>query len=98
MSVILQAATPDGRVLKLTDDGWRHVCMVHPELEGELEKVNQTMKSPDFIKQGNRIDTFMFYKFFSETIVSPKYLVLVVKYLNSEGAVLTGYFTKRVRE
>jgi len=98
MASLLQATTPNGRVLKLTNEGWRHICTVHPELEGELEKVNQTMKSPDFIKQGNRADTFMYYKFFPTTIIYRKYLVLVIKYLNTEGTVLTGYFTERIRK
>lgn len=98
MVSLLQATTPDGRALKLTNDGWRHISTVHPELRGELEKVNQTIMSPDLIKRGNKADTFMFYKFFPRTIVSPKYLVLVIKYLNTEGTVLTGYFTERIRK
>jgi len=92
MSVLFQAITFNGRVLKLMDEGWKHICTVHPEMQGELEKVNQTMKSPDLIKQGNRADTFMFYKFF------PKHLVLIIKYLNTEGFVITGYFTERIRK
>ena len=56
------------------------------------------MRSPDLIKQGNRADTFMYYKFFPRTVVSPKYLVLVIKYLNAEGTVVTGYFTERIRK
>jgi len=98
MAVPFQATTPNGRILKLRDEGWRHICTVHPELQGELEKVRQVMMSPDFIKQGNKADTFMFYKFFPTTALSPKYLVLVTKYLNAEGIVLTGYFTERVRK
>jgi len=98
MSALFQATTPNGRALRLTKEGWSHICTVHPELQGELEKVNQTMKSPDLIKQGNRADTFMFHKFFSKTIVSPKYLVLVIKYLNTKGLVPTGYFTERIRK
>ena len=98
MALPFQARALDGRVLKLTNEGWGHVCTVHPELRGELEKVNQTMKSPDLVKQGNRADTFMYYKFFPRTVVSPKYLVLVIKYLNTEGTVVTGYFTERIRK
>ena len=51
-----------------------------------------------FIFQGNRADTFMYYKFFPRTVVSSKYLVLVIKYLNTEGTVATGYFTERIRK
>lgn len=75
MSVPYETITYDGKLLRLTRDGWRHICAVHPELEGELDKVSRTMKSPDIVKQGNKRDTFMFYKFFPETVVSPKYLV-----------------------
>jgi len=98
MAAPFRATTLNGRILKLTNEGWRHICTVHPELQGELEKVNQVMKLPDFIKQGNKADTFMFYKFFPRTIVSPKHLVLVIKYLNTEGIVLTGYFTESIRK
>ena len=58
--------------------------------------LNSEKDPPDLIKQGNRADTLMFHKFFSETIVSPKYLVLVIKYLNTKGLVPTGYFTERI--
>jgi len=98
MSAPFQATAPNGRALRLTNRVWKHVCTVHPELRGELEKVNQTMMSPDLIKQDNRADTFVFYKFFTKTIVSPKYLVLVIKYLNAEGLLSTGYFTGRIRK
>ena len=98
MSIIFEATTPNGRTLRLTNEGWSHICTVHPELKKELNKVKQTVKTPDLIKQGNRADTFTFYKFFSKTIVSPKHLVLVIKYLNIEGFLLTGYFTERIRK
>jgi len=98
MSIIFEATTPKGRKLRLTNEGWSHICTVHPELKKELNKVKQTMKTPDLIKQGNRADTFMFYKFFSKTVVSPKHLVLVIKYFNTEGAVITGYFADRIRK
>ena len=78
MSIIFEVTTPNGRTLRLTNDGWSHICTVHPELKKELNKMKQTMQTPDLIKQGNRADTFMFYKFFSKTIVSPKHLVLVI--------------------
>jgi len=55
MSTLFKAATPNGKVLKLTNTGWSHICTVHPELQRELEKANQTIKSPDFIKQGNKV-------------------------------------------
>lgn len=98
MPTLFKVTTPNGRVLKLTNTGWSHIRTVHPELQRELEKVNQTMKSPDFIRQGNKADTFIFYKFFPETIVSQKYLALVIKYFNTEGVVITGYFTERIRK
>ena len=96
MSVPYETVTYDGKLLGLTGDGWRHICTVHPELEGELDKVSRTTKSPDLVKQGNKRDTF--YKFFPETIVSLKYLVLIIKYLNAEGLVVTRYFTGKIRK
>jgi hypothetical protein len=98
MATIFETTTPNGKMLRLTNEGWDHICTVHPELKKELNKMKQAMKTPDLIKQGNRADTLMLYKFFSKTIVSPKHLVLVIKYFNTEGFVITGYFTERIRK
>jgi len=34
----------------------------------------------------------------NQAIISPKYLALVITYLNTEELVQTGYFTERVRK
>jgi len=98
LSIIFETTTINGRTLKLTNEGWRHIRTVHPELKKELNKVKQTMTTPDLIKQGNRADTFIFYKLFPETIVSQKFLALVIKYFNTEGVVITGYFTENIKK
>lgn len=42
-----------GIPIRLTEERWRHIVHRHPEMEGERERVLETVADPDLIQQGD---------------------------------------------
>ncbi len=56
-----------------------------------------TVGEPEVVAVGATRVTRVFYRFFSETPVTAKYLAVVIKLLNQEGFMVTAYFTERMK-
>jgi len=97
MSIVLEVRAYDKRRIRLTDVQWLHMVFFHPEVEGEQSKIKEVLKNPDVVVEGATKDTRIFYRFYKSTAVASKYLAVVIKVLNEEGFIITGYFTERVR-
>jgi len=75
-----------------------HILFFHPEITGVMNRIRETLKSPDIAAEGATKDTKIYYKFYQSTpVASSKYLVVVIRVLNEEGFIITSYFTERVR-
>ena len=97
MSNVFEVVAYDGTRIRLTEAQWLHMVFFHPEMEGEQEKMKEVLRSPEVVVQGATVDTRVCYKFYPSTPVASKYLAVVIKVLNGEGFIITGYFTERVR-
>jgi len=97
MSIVFEVAAYDGRRIRLTEAQWLHMVFFHPEVEGEQDKVKKVLVEPEIVVEGVTEDTRICYRFYSSTLVSSKYLAVVIKVLNGEGFIITSYFTERVR-
>ena len=60
-------------------------------------KIKAALKEPDSIWYSSREENHHFYKRFDATPVSKKYLLLIVKFLNNEGFIVTAFFVSRIR-
>lgn len=95
--MVLEGQDYNNKLVRLTKKQYNHIIETHPELEGEMNKISKTVESPEVVRLGNKENIFLFYRFFEKTQVTNKYLVLVVKYLNGEGFIITAYFTSKIR-
>ncbi len=86
-----------GRHIRLTDAQRSHISFFHPETLIDITKIEATLHEPDLLAQGATKDTLIYYKFFPETIVTGKFLAIVVKQLDDEGFIVTAYFTDRIK-
>jgi len=69
------------------------------EMKGQEEKIKQTLKDPDEIRRSVKDENvLLFYKYFLNTPISEKYLVVVVKVLNKKGNIITSYFSDRIKK
>ena len=67
-------------------------------MEDQEEKVLETISNPDLIQQGD-FDELLAIKFFDNTPLTKKYLIVIYKEINEEdGFVITAYFTRKPLE
>ena len=87
-----------GRITRLTDERLRHMEVNHPEMFGQLEKIESTLLQPDIIVR-SRTDpeVELFYKYYPNTPVTEKYLCVVVTTSNRDSFIVTSYFTDTIK-
>ena len=88
------AAYPLGQKIHITDSYWNFIVEEkHPSIRGKRGLVLKTITNPDTIRASQKDKTVqLFYKRFQEV-----YLCVVVKVLNSEGFIITIYFTDKIK-
>jgi len=87
-----------GRGIRLTDERLAHIYE-HPEMIGQDHRIEETLSAPDSIVLSNKDPTVhLYHRFFADTPVSPKYLVVVVKFLNDDAFIITAFFTDKEKK
>lgn len=87
-----------GRKIRLTRERWKHITQEHPEVASYINCFTDVLSFPTKIITYEYDDTVRYYyKYFKERSVPSKYLLVIVKYLNGEGFIITAYFVKNVR-
>ncbi len=94
---ILDFIDKTGRNIHLSRERWSHIRKKHPEIE-DIELIEQTIKNPDkTVQYPFEEDIYYFYRFF-KNLKSPKqYLLVIIKYLNGGGFILTAYLEKDIK-
>lgn len=97
MKYLLEVADKSGRKIHLTKKQWSHIRKKHPEVEN-LEDIEQTLKMPlKIIEYSIDESVRYYYKNFKHHSPPDNYLLVLVKYLNGEGYVITSYFTEKLK-
>ncbi|KPV64118.1 MAG: hypothetical protein AOA66_0432 [Candidatus Bathyarchaeota archaeon BA2] len=95
---IFEVVAKFGKKVRLTEGKCDHVCKSHPEVTGEIGKMKETLVSPQMIRRSLYDEkVWLFYRFFEDTPVTEKYLMVAARILNDEGFVVTSYFTDKVK-
>ena len=96
--VVFEVVSKFDKRIRLTDDKYKHVCVRHPEVFGEIDRMKETLASPQIVRRSIYDEkVWLFYRFFKETPVTEKYLMVAARILNNEGLVVTSYFTDKVK-
>lgn len=86
------------RRIRLTDEREEHVEIDHPEMRGQIDKIQDTLLNPDrIVKSKTDPDVEPFYRRYSTTPVTEKYLCVVVKALINDLFIITAYFTDTIK-
>lgn len=86
----------NGVTVRLTEERWRHIASRHPEMSELKERVLETLAVPEWIQEGD-YGELLAIRFYSETPLTSKYLVVVYRELGStDGFTLTAYLTSRL--
>ena len=82
------------RRVRLTDERREHIEGDHPEMRDQVAKVQETLLSPDVVvRPRTDPEVELFYRHYSITPVTEKYLCVVVKSMTDDPLIITLYFT-----
>lgn len=95
---VFHVSTIKEKRIRLPKERFSHIRSRHPEVYKQKEKMKRTIARPEFVRK-SRYDekVWLFYRFYTDTPVTEKYLTVVAKILNTMGFVLTSYFTDEMK-
>jgi len=86
------------RRIRLTDERQEHIEADHPEMSGQIGRIQDTLLSPDIVVRSIADpDVELSYRHYDTTPVTDKYLCVVVKVLIGNLFILTAYFTDTIK-
>jgi hypothetical protein len=87
------------RHIRLTDERWEHIQSSHPEMFGQLEKIQEVLQAPhNIVRFRTDLEVELFYRDHEATPVSHKFLCVVVKAFPDDLFMITAYFTDTVKK
>lgn len=90
-----EAISVSGAKIKLTSGSIQHIIRKHPEAKPYLEQVIETVENPDLIIQGE-FGELKALKFYESLHIGSKYFVVPYREKDSEGFIITAYFTSNL--
>lgn len=89
----------DNRDIRLSDERLEHFIADHPEMIGQLDKLQETLRDPDrIVKSKTDFNVELFYRHYSLTPVTQKHLCIVVKSEFDDTFIITAYFTDSIKK
>ena len=95
---IFEIRDKSGRKIHLSDERWNHIVNEHPEIASYVEQLKDLVENPTKITTYSLDENVKYYyKYFKERKSSAKYLLVIVKYLNDHGSMITAYFVINIK-
>ena len=96
MDFVFEVNDKTGREIRLTSRQWKHI-LDHGDVDVEdLENVKGALTSPSSLLMQNLDENKGNYYLYKKE--KRKYLMIVVKYLNGNGFVITAFYVKNVKK
>lgn len=84
----------EGKRVYLPNERWKHIAAEHPNIAPLIERVRETIAHPHITKTSIRDSEVRLHHKHDKQ--KNAYLVVVVKYLNGDGFVVTSFYTRKV--
>lgn len=95
---VFEVIDKTGRRIRSTEKQMNHILRKHPQIANYQDEIIDTLINPLKITDyGLDEDVRYYYKYLKNRISPEKYLLVVVKYLNGEGFIITAYFEKDIK-
>lgn len=75
-------------MIRLTEERWKHIVLMHPSLGGKQSQVLNSVKDPDLILKGKAGELLAVLKLSKRV-----YIVVIYKESESDGFIITAYET-----
>ena len=85
---IVSAHSKNGVLIRLTEERWKHIILMHPSLDYKKNLVLKTVKDPDYILRGKGGELLAVLR-----LSMGHYLVVVYKEVGDDGFIITAYET-----
>ncbi|MEK6844387.1 MAG: hypothetical protein AABX83_03075 [Nanoarchaeota archaeon] len=96
MENIFEITDKTGRKIRLTKEQWSKIRKKHPEVEHE-DLVKETIEKPTKVTYHSFDETMhKFYRYYKNRPYPEKFLMVLVKYLNGNGFVVTSYYMDKI--
>lgn len=84
--------------IRLTKERWNHIIMRHPEMNGQKERVLETISKPEMIQEGD-FGELIALRFYEKSPLTSKYLAAIYKEAtDKDGFIITAYYTAKPSE
>ena len=94
--IICEIIDVSKRSIHLSKERWAHITSEHPEISGYLDRIQETLKQP--LKRTLLDEQLAYYYAYVKERKSPaRHLLVIVKYLNGTGFIITAYFVRNIR-
>lgn len=94
MTFVFEIEDKTGRKIHLSKERWKHITQEHPEISSYINDFELILKNPTKIVSPTQEISY-YYKYYKQ--IQSKYLLLLVKYLNGKGFIITAYFTQNIK-
>jgi hypothetical protein len=92
--MIFEVRDASRRRIRMTEKQFSHIINEHPEMMNKLEHIKDVLLWPDKIIKSPRDETARYY--FRHEKNRKVFLIVVVKYLNGDGFVITAFISTKV--
>ncbi len=97
MNLIFEVEDKSSRVIHLSNERWKHINQEHPEVSLYIEEIKETLKNPVKITNYPFDENLRYYYKYVKEKEPAKYLLVIVKYLNNHGFIITAYFVNNIK-
>ena len=96
MEIVFEVTDKSGRTIHLSNERWKHVNQEHPEVAPHVQDIKDALVHPTKIVPYEEDDKVnYYYRYFKQR--QSKYMLVIVKYLNSHGFIITAYFVRNIK-
>lgn len=85
---IASTISKNGIVIRLTEERWKHIVLMHPSLTDKQKQVLKTVKNPDYVFKGKGEELLAVY-----TSSKKGYIVVVYRESVGDGFIITAFET-----
>lgn len=98
MEFIFEVIDKTNRKIRLTKKQWSHIARKHPQMTNYKEEIAETLKHPLKITDYSLDENVKYYyKYLKQRFAKEKYLIVIVKYLNGNGFIISAFFEKYIK-
>lgn len=96
METIFEVTDKTGKKIYLSNNQYKHL-LKHPFMHNPIENIKDTLKNPTTIRYYEEDKKkISFYKEFKNNKETERFLLVLVKYLNGKGFIITSFFTNKI--